>query len=51
VWTWDSSHFWAATNSFSFDTPAGNIDNYQVDVASGVVGVAGGYNPWYTLVG
>jgi hypothetical protein len=49
VWKWDSTQFWAATKSTRFETPAGDIYNYQVSTASSVVGVSGGYNPWYTL--
>ena len=49
VWKWDSSQFWAATQFSAPSTPSGSIYNYPVGAASGVVGVAGGYNPWYTL--
>jgi hypothetical protein len=51
VWKWDNSSFWAATKPDSspvqpFD---GAVDYYQVGNANAAVGVAGGYNPWYTL--
>jgi hypothetical protein len=49
VWKWDSSQFWAATQDSGLGGPAGNLYNEQVGAASGVVGVGGGYNPWYTL--
>jgi hypothetical protein len=51
VWKWDNSSFWAATQSDSGAPGAsiGALDYYQVGTASAAVGVAGGYNPWYTL--
>ncbi|HKB47361.1 MAG TPA: hypothetical protein VKC57_06670, partial [Ktedonobacterales bacterium] len=52
VWKWDSSQFWAATAE---DSDAGythsNLMNYHIGTSAGVVGVAGGYNPWYTIGG
>jgi hypothetical protein len=51
VWKWDSSSFWAASQpSAAFSPPyTGSLGYYTVGSASATVGVAGGYNPWYTL--
>jgi hypothetical protein len=51
VWKWDNSSFWAASQpSAAFSPPYnGSLGYYQVGSASATVGVAGGYNPWYTL--
>ena len=50
AWKWDSSQFWAATAE---DSDAGfthsDLRNYVVGAASGTIGVANGYNPWYTI--
>lgn len=48
VWKWDSSQLWAATKEAGSDTS--NLQNYTVGGGS-VVGVAGGFNPWYTIGG
>lgn len=53
VWKWDSTQFWAATKPDAESSSPGTkaLYNYQVGVASGSVGVSGGYNPWYTIGG
>ena len=52
VWKWDSATFWAARAEPGNGTGSGatpNIEHYNVGSASGTLGVAGGYNPWYTI--
>jgi hypothetical protein len=51
VWKWDSSSFWAASQPDPVVIAPfnGTLGYYQVGTASATVGVAGGYNPWYTL--
>jgi hypothetical protein len=51
VWKWDNSSFWAASEPDPVVVPPfnGTLGYYQVGTASATVGVAGGYNPWYTL--
>ncbi len=51
VWKWDNSSFWAASQpSAAFSPPySGSLGYYVVGSASSTVGVAGGYNPWYSL--
>lgn len=51
AWKWDSASFWAA-NKGPGDTSspgAAALYSYTVGAASGIVGVSGGYNPWYTI--
>ncbi len=52
VWKWDSATFWAARaepgNGDGSGTPP-NIEHYSVGSATGSLGVAGGFNPWYTI--
>ncbi len=43
VWKWDSTQFWATTG-------AGNLERFTLG-GSGVVGVSGGQNPWYSIGG
>jgi hypothetical protein len=50
VWKWDSSQFWAATKEPGDNYGgAGALESFTVGAASGTTGVAGGYNPWYTI--
>ncbi len=50
AWKWDSSQFWAATAEDSdAGYTAGHLENFVIGAGSGTVGVAGGYNPWYTI--
>lgn len=52
VWKWDSATFWTAHAEPGNGTGSGatpNIEHYSVGAASGSLGVAGGYNPWYTI--
>ncbi|HUY77969.1 MAG TPA: hypothetical protein VMV29_14445 [Ktedonobacterales bacterium] len=52
VWKWDSATFWAAHAEPGNGTGNGatpNIEHYNVGAGSGSLGVAGGYNPWYTI--
>jgi hypothetical protein len=51
VWKWDSSSFWAPNRSNGdFESPGTvALYYYTVGSASGVVGVSGGFNPWYTI--
>jgi hypothetical protein len=53
VWKWDNSQFWAATKEDTNGDYGGAsaLENYAVGAASGTTGVAGGYNPWYTIGG
>jgi hypothetical protein len=51
VWKWDNSSFWAASQpDDTFSAPYnGTLGYYTVGTATATVGVAGGYDPWYTL--
>ena len=53
VWKWDSSQFWAAkVDTANADPGATNAALYRFTLGgSSAVGVAGGYNPWYTIGG
>ncbi len=46
VWKWDSSQFWAATQTTGNTTST--LRNYVVGGSSSL-GVSGGFNPWYTI--
>ncbi|HEX8732453.1 MAG TPA: hypothetical protein VF725_10395 [Ktedonobacterales bacterium] len=53
VWKWDSSQFWAGTIDAANTEPGvttGVLYRFTRG-GSGVVGVSGGYNPWYTIGG
>lgn len=50
VWKWDNSQFWAA--SVAADNNTGSVSPALYNYARGGsshVGVAGGFNPWYTI--
>jgi hypothetical protein len=50
VWKWDSSQFWAGTAVYGwYGSPSAALYNFTVGSPAGVVGVSGGYNPWYTI--
>lgn len=50
VWKWDSSSFWAGTSVLGgSDAPVGSLYYYTVGHLAGVIGVVGGYDPWYTI--
>jgi hypothetical protein len=51
VWKWDSSQFWAGKVDVANANPGASTGSlYRFTLgASGVVGVTGGYNPWYTI--
>lgn len=52
VWKWDSSQFWAGSIDAADSTPLSHAALYQFTLGgSSVVGVAGGFNPWYTIGG
>jgi hypothetical protein len=51
VWKWDSTQFWAAKVDAADAQPgasAGSLYRFNRG-GSSAVGVAGGYNPWYTI--
>jgi hypothetical protein len=52
VWKWDNSQFWAATVSGDSGGPSNSaaLENFHRNGASSV-GVAHGFNPWYTIGG
>lgn len=56
VWKWDSTQFWAGSVDAADAQPGttsgpsvGSLYRFNLG-GSSVVGVAGGYNPWYTIV-
>jgi hypothetical protein len=51
VWKWDSATFWASTLDLDSVYPptTGNMEHFDVGVAAGSVGAAGGADPWYTI--
>lgn len=53
VWKWDSSQFWAAktaNGTGDFTSTSGGLYRFTLGAGS-ALGVAGGYNPWYTIGG
>ncbi len=52
VWKWDTTTIWVANEDYFFGgaggTP-GTLYHYDLGVSPGTVGIAGGYNPWYTI--
>jgi hypothetical protein len=52
VWKWDSTQFWAATKEDDQGDSGGvgRLQNYSLGDGDRS-GVAGGYNPWYTIGG
>lgn len=53
VWKWDTTTVWAADRDYFFsgNGAPGTIYHYDLGVSPGSAGVAGGYNPWYTIGG
>ena len=53
VWKWDSTQFWAGTIDAANTEPGVTTGSlYRFTRGGGsAVGVAGGYNPWYTIGG
>jgi hypothetical protein len=53
VWKWDSSQFWAGKVDAADANPGASTGVlYRFNLGgSSAVGVAGGYNPWYTIGG
>ncbi len=51
VWKWDSSSFWAANReNGDFESPGTKAIYYHVvGSTSALIGVNGGFNPWYTI--
>lgn len=50
VWKWDSSQFWAATRPAgdALGASSGGLERFNRG-GSGTMGVAHGFNPWYTI--